>query len=65
MYSTSVNKLLRHMDCSERVIWMLSVIYARMRYATEAAQSAAAAGCEGAAGAAAGAKQWSAPDKVC
>jgi hypothetical protein len=65
VYSTSVNKLLRHSDCSERVIWMLSVIYARLRHASEAAESAAAAGCGDQAGAAAGAKQWSAPDKVC
>lgn len=62
VYSTCIHKLLSHSDCAERVLWMLSVIYARLRFAAdEAAAVTAASGAHGNAG---GAKQWRAPDKV-
>lgn len=62
MYSTCSHKLLSHGDIAERVLWMLSVIYARLRHAASAA--AAEAGVGGGGDTAGGVKQWRAPDRV-
>lgn len=63
VYSTCSHKLLSHGNSAERVLWMLSVIYARLRHA--AAAAAAEAGAAGGDGTTAGGvKQWRAPDKV-
>lgn len=61
VYSSCIHKLLSRSSCAERVLWMLSVIYARLRYAADAAAVAgAASGMQGAGSV----KQWNAPDKV-
>lgn len=62
VYSTSIHKLLSHDDSPEHVLWMLSVIYARLRFAADAGTAAAAA--MGAPALDGGVKQWRAPDMV-
>jgi hypothetical protein len=62
VYSSCIHKLLSRSSCEERVLWMLSVIYARLRYAADAAAAAAgaASGMQGTGSV----KQWNAPDKA-